>query len=75
MIGTGARGPIGRDRTGDAFGVLRVLRRGAERGTWVVHCPECNVERVVTTKALNGQPGPSGHLGCKRESRRLRGLP
>ncbi len=63
----------GKDRTGQAFGVLTVLRRGEVRGTWVAHCAECNVERVVSTKFLTAHP-PTGHLGCRRERRAQRGL-
>ena len=65
-------GRPGKDRTGDTFGVLRVLGRAEARGCWRVRCDVCDLEWVVNARFFAGK-GPSGHLACRRERRRQRG--
>lgn len=67
-------GRPGRDRTGDAFGVLRVLGPADARGCWRVRCELCEIEWVVSTKYFAGK-GPTGHLVCRRQRRQRQGLP
>jgi hypothetical protein len=63
----------GKDRTGEAYGVLRVLRAGEVASTWVVRCDACGVEWVVSNRFFAVGREPKGHLVCRRERRRQRG--